>query len=159
MILTVLSIAKVALNQAKSGNNWTPISGKFWTPIDILPIFALANTGIIFDANSISTLVNIGSLGIVLGLLVGKPLGVAFACYLAVKQGICQLPLDVNWQQIVGAGMLGGIGFTVSIFITNLAFYENIALINAAKMAILLASLGSALLGFAWLSVNARHSQ
>ena len=119
--------------------------------IIILPIFALANTGVIFDANSIPELISISSLGIVFGLLVGKPLGVSLTCYLAVKKGICQLPIDVNWWHIIGAGMLGGIGFTMSIFITNLAFANNSALINSAKMAILSASLGSALLGFLWL--------
>ena len=119
--------------------------------IIILPIFALANTGVIFDANSIPELISISSLGIMFGLLVGKPLGVSLTCYLAVKKGICQLPIDVNWWHIIGAGMLGGIGFTMSIFITNLAFANNSALINSAKMAILSASLGSALLGFIWL--------
>ena len=119
--------------------------------IIILPIFALANTGVIFDANSIPELISISSLGIVFGLLVGKPLGVSLTCYLAVKKGICQLPIDVNWWHIIGAGMLGGIGFTMSIFITNLAFANNSALINSAKMAILSASLGSAILGFIWL--------
>ena len=119
--------------------------------IIILPIFALANTGVIFDANSIPELISISSLGIVFGLLVGKPLGVSLTCYLAVKKGICQLPIDVNWWHIIGAGMLGGIGFTMSIFITNLAFADNSALINSAKMAILSASLGSAILGFIWL--------
>ena len=119
--------------------------------IIILPIFALANTGVIFDANSIPELISISSLGIMFGLLVGKPLGVSLTCYLAVKKGICQLPIDVNWWHIIGAGMLGGIGFTMSIFITNLAFANNSALINSAKMAILSASLGSAILGFIWL--------
>ena len=119
--------------------------------IIILPIFALANTGVIFDANSIPELISISSLGIMFGLLVGKPLGVSLTCYLAVKKGICQLPIDVNWWHIIGAGMLGGIGFTMSTFITNLAFANNSALINSAKMAILSASLGSAILGFIWL--------
>ena len=119
--------------------------------IIILPIFALANTGVIFDANSIPELISISSLGIMFGLLVGKPLGVSLTCYLAVKKGICQLPIDVNWWHIIGAGMLGGIGFTMSIFITNLAFANNSALINSAKMTILSASLGSAILGFIWL--------
>ena len=119
--------------------------------IIILPIFALANTGVIFDANSIPELISISSLGIMFGLIVGKPLGVSLTCYLAVKKGICQLPIDVNWWHIIGAGILGGIGFTMSIFITNLAFANNSALINSAKMAILSASLGSAILGFIWL--------
>ncbi|MDI1297546.1 Na+/H+ antiporter NhaA [Methylotenera sp.] len=116
----------------------------------ILPIFALANTGITIEAGWMNELMSTNSLGIGLGLIVGKPLGVGLFCFLAVMAGICRLPSDLKWLHIIGAGILGGIGFTMSIFITNLAFPASVETINAAKMAILLASLSAGLLGFIW---------
>jgi Na+:H+ antiporter, NhaA family len=86
----------------------------------ILPLFALANTGIIIGADSINALSNINELGIMSGLVIGKPVGIFVFCFVAVAFGICRLPLDLNWKHVLGAGMLGGIGFTMSIFITNL---------------------------------------
>ncbi|MGQ0657549.1 MAG: Na+/H+ antiporter NhaA [Chromatiales bacterium] len=119
----------------------------------ILPIFALANTAIFVGADWMQNLTSANSLGIVAGLVVGKPLGVTLLCFVAVASGICRLPLDLNWRHIVGAGILGGIGFTMSIFITNLAFAGNTAAIIASKMAVLLASLTAGTLGFLWLMV------
>lgn len=118
----------------------------------ILPIFALANTGVIVSEGWQHSLLNdANALGITLGLVLGKPLGVMMMCALAVRLGVCQLPADLRWPHIMGAGLLGGIGFTMSIFITNLAFAGNAATINEAKMAILLASLSAGVLGYAWL--------
>jgi len=117
----------------------------------ILPIFALANTGITFDSNWLSGLTSLNGLGIVMGLILGKPIGIVLLCYLAVLVGICQLPSDLKWVHITGAGMLGGIGFTMSIFITNLAFIGSLEVINTSKMSILLASLTAGVLGFLWL--------
>lgn len=117
----------------------------------ILPIFALANTGVLLSGDWIQTLASANSLGIVAGLIVGKPLGVMFFCFVAVAGGICRLPTDLNWRHIFGAGILGGIGFTMSIFITNLAFAGNAEAINASKMAILSASLAAGVIGFIWL--------
>jgi len=117
----------------------------------ILPIFALANTGITFDSNWLSGLTSLNGLGIVMGLILGKPIGIVLLCYLAVLVGICQLPSDLKWTHITGAGMLGGIGFTMSIFITNLAFLGSHEVINTSKMSILLASLTAGVLGFFWL--------
>jgi NhaA family Na+:H+ antiporter len=116
----------------------------------VLPLFALANTGVTIDTAALATLASANSLGIVLGLVAGKPIGVGLACLVAVKLGASTLPDGVRWSHIVGAGMLGGIGFTMSIFITNLAFAEG-ALVNASKLAILAASLLAATLGAAWL--------
>jgi Na+:H+ antiporter, NhaA family len=116
----------------------------------VLPLFALANTGVNVDPAALATLASANSLGIVLGLVAGKPLGVGLACLLAVKLGASSLPEGVRWDHIVGAGLLGGIGFTMSIFITNLAFAES-ALVNSSKLAILAASLLAAILGAAWL--------
>ena len=116
----------------------------------ILPIFALANTGITLGAGWLSGLSSANSLGIILGLVLGKPLGVTLFCFLAVALGICRLPADLKWLHIVGAGILGGIGFTMSIFITNLAFVGSLDIINAAKMSILLASLLAGFVGYLW---------
>jgi NhaA family Na+:H+ antiporter len=116
----------------------------------ILPIFALANTCIAVHAEWMQDLTSMNSLGIAAGLIVGKPLGVTLLCIVAVASGICRLPLDLNWRHVLGAGILGGIGFTMSIFITNLAFAGNPEAINASKMAILSASLAAGILGFLW---------
>ena len=117
----------------------------------ILPLFALANTAILIGTDWMQNLASMNSLGIVAGLIVGKPLGVTLLCFAAVASGLCRLPPDLNWRHICGAGILGGIGFTMSIFITNLAFDGNEAVINASKMAIVLASLIAGAIGFLWL--------
>lgn len=117
----------------------------------ILPIFALANTGIIIGSGWTQDILSANSLGIFAGLVIGKPLGITLISFLAVALGLCRLPLDLNWKHIFGAGLLGGIGFTMSIFITNLAFPGAQNEINASKLAILLASLSAGILGFLWL--------
>jgi len=117
----------------------------------VLPIFALANTGVVVGADWLNGLTSANSMGIAAGLIAGKPLGVTLFCVVAVALGICRLPPDLKWPHIIGAGMLGGIGFTMSIFITNLAFAGNPETINTAKMAILLASLMAGIFGFLWL--------
>ena len=119
----------------------------------ILPIFALANTGILIGADWYQSLSSANSSGIILGLVAGKPVGITLLSFIAVAFGICRLPLDLNWKHIFGAGLLGGIGFTMSIFITNLAFTGNAAVINASKMAILFASLTAGTIGFLWLKL------
>jgi len=96
-------------------------------------------------------LTNANSVGIAAGLIAGKPLGVTLLCFVAVASGICRLPSDFKWSHMIGAGILGGIGFTMSIFITNLAFSGNPETINASKIAILLASLVAGVFGFLWL--------
>ena len=117
----------------------------------ILPIFALANTAILIGPDWMENLTYANSIGIIAGLLIGKPLGVTLLCFVAVTSGLCRLPSDLTWRHVVGAGILGGIGFTMSIFITGLAFTGNAAAINASKMAILVASLVAGSLGFLWL--------
>ena len=119
----------------------------------ILPIFALANTGIIIGADWFQSLFSSNSLGVISGLTLGKPIGITLLSFIAVSVGICRLPLDLNWRHIFGAGLLGGIGFTMSIFITNLAFVGEANVINASKMAILLASLAAGIMGFLWLKL------
>jgi len=113
----------------------------------IVPIFAFANTGIIFSGNLADTLTTNNSLGIIAGLLIGKPLGILLLCFIAIKLRLAKLPEEVNWMQLAGAGVLAGIGFTMSIFITLLAF-EEVALIQQSKIAILFSSLFAGVIGF-----------
>jgi NhaA family Na+:H+ antiporter len=120
----------------------------------IMPVFALANTGIIIGAGWLNELASPNSLGIIVGLFGGKVFGITIATFVAVKLGICRLPYYLKWKHIIGAGFLAGIGFTMSIFITNLAFAsfpDSEALINSSKMAILLASIMSGIVGYVWL--------
>jgi NhaA family Na+:H+ antiporter len=113
----------------------------------IMPLFALANTGIALTGNWIEGLATANSLGILAGLFVGKPLGIALFSFLAVKLGLSQLPSDVSWKHIIGAGFLGGIGFTMSIFITLLAF-SSPEIVQSSKISILLSSLLAGAVGF-----------
>lgn len=113
----------------------------------ILPIFALANTAIILSGDIGLTLTENYSIGIAAGLIVGKPLGIFLLTFLAVTFGLCKLPDDLHWKSILGVGFLGGIGFTMSIFITLLAF-DNETIINNSKFVILISSLIAGLIGF-----------
>jgi len=124
----------------------------------IVPVFALANTGVVLGADWMRGLTDPNSVGIMLGLVLGKPIGVSVVAFLAVSAGLCRLPAEVSWRHIVGAGMLGGIGFTMSIFITNLAFAGEPAIANGSKLAILVASVTSGTLGFVWLRFAGRPS-
>lgn len=118
----------------------------------ILPIFALANTGVILSADWASQFLQTNSLGIMTGLILGKPLGIYLSSYLAVSHRVCQLPEGLNWNHIFGVGLVAGIGFTMSIFITNLAFPAQTDLINASKIAIFSASLIAGTFGYLWLA-------
>jgi Na+:H+ antiporter, NhaA family len=118
----------------------------------ILPAFALANTGLIIESNWSSELTSAGSLGIIAGLIIGKPLGIFVFSFAATVSGLCALPSGLRWKDLIGAGFLGGIGFTMSIFITLLAF-QDAHVINSAKIAILIASLAAGILGFILLRV------
>lgn len=116
----------------------------------ILPVFALANTCIVLGDDMVAGLTQNSSIGIMAGLIVGKPLGITLFSLLGVGLGVCALPSDLKWKNILGAGMLGGIGFTMSIFITLLAFNDAI-IIDHSKIAILMASTVSGAIGFGWL--------
>jgi len=113
----------------------------------IMPLFALANTAIALTGNWIEGLATSNGLGIFAGLFFGKPLGIALFSLLAVKFGLSQLPSDVSWRHIIGAGFLGGIGFTMSIFITLLAF-GNLEIVQSSKISILLSSFLAGAVGF-----------
>lgn len=118
----------------------------------ILPIFALANTSIVIQSNWISDLNSPASIGIFAGLVLGKPIGVILMCGLAILLGICKLPGELTWKYLIGAGILAGIGFTMSIFITLLAFRDP-AFIAAAKITIMISSLLAAFIGLIWLKI------
>ena len=118
----------------------------------ILPIFALANTAIIINGNLSQTITENYSLGIASGLIIGKPIGIFLFTLLGVIFGICKLPQDVNWKSIFGVGLLGGIGFTMSIFVTLLA-YDNELIINNSKLIILISSLIAGILGLITLNI------
>jgi NhaA family Na+:H+ antiporter len=113
----------------------------------IMPLFALANTGIALSGNWVEGITTSNSLGIFAGLFVGKPLGIALFSFVAIKIGLSQLPNSVSWKHIIGAGFLGGIGFTMSIFITLLAF-SNPEIVQSSKISILLSSLLAGAVGF-----------
>jgi NhaA family Na+:H+ antiporter len=122
----------------------------------ILPIFALANTAIIMNGNLAEVVTENYSLGVALGLVVGKPIGIFLLTFLTVKIGWCTLPSDMNWKSVLGVGFLGGIGFTMSIFITLLAF-DNPVIINNTKLIIVLSSLIAGVIGFLFLKVTLKQ--
>ncbi len=120
----------------------------------IMPLFALANTNITFEKGMISGLISPLALGIILGLFAGKTIGVSLLSFIAVKLKLAKLPTAANWKHVIGVGMLAGIGFTMSIFISILSF-SNPKHIVTAKFAILCTSVFSGLAGFFFLkSVN-----
>ncbi len=116
----------------------------------IMPLFAFANAGVKVESNFLELLVQPVGLGIILGLIIGKSVGISLISRLVVWLRIAQLPVGANWPQVYGAAMLAGIGFTMSLFISELAFTHDI-LVEEAKMAILVASLLSATLGLLFL--------
>ncbi|QHE76558.1 Na+/H+ antiporter NhaA [Hydrogenophaga sp. PBL-H3] len=130
-----------------------------WVAFGVMPLFALANAGVTFDGVDLSQgAAQAVTVGVVLALVLGKPLGVIGASWLAVRLGWCRLPPGVNWPGVCLVGLLAGIGFTMSIFIATLAFDEA-NLLNAAKLGVLLASLVAAVLGLAWGFWQARHAR
>ncbi len=122
------------------------------TPVNfvIIPLFALANTCVVFGWDKFNGAFNPMMLGIALGLFLGKPVGIFLFSYIAVKLKWAKLPDKVNWTLLIGAGLLGGIGFTMSIFITMLAFNMP-EMVNAAKMTIVVSSFMAGISGFIWL--------
>lgn len=125
-----------------------------WIAFGLLPVFAFANAGLSLKGiNVASVLAQPLTIGIALGLLVGKPVGVALFSFLAVKTNIAVLPAGVRWSHIIGAGMLGGIGFTMSLFVSNLSFVSP-DLLNYSKLGILLGSILAAAAGLLFLTYD-----
>jgi NhaA family Na+:H+ antiporter len=118
-----------------------------WAAFAIIPIFALANAGIEIHGGVMDNLSDPAAIGIILGLFIGKPLGIILLCWFACTIKVASLPRGVSWRHILGAGMLGGIGFTMAIFIANLAYANSQAHLEHAKLAILVASALSAVGG------------
>ena len=116
-------------------------------------MFAAANTCIAVGDSWQNGLGQTNSLGIIAGLVIGKPFGIWLFSFIGVGLGLCVLPTDLKWKNIIGAGFLGGIGFTMSIFITLLAF-ESTVTINNSKIAILIASLIAGTIGFIFLKLT-----
>lgn len=124
----------------------------------IMPVFALANTAIIIPAGGIGILNGALPWGIMLGLFIGKPLGIVLATWAMVKTKLAELPSGINWRKMFGAGMLAGIGFTMSIFIASLAF-ENHQLQDISKIAVLASSFAAMILGFFWLYTGVKWEE
>jgi NhaA family Na+:H+ antiporter len=123
-----------------------------WSAFVVMPVFAFANAGVAIDPTALSDPLALRvSLGVALGLLVGKPLGVTLVCWLAVRAGVAALPGGVGWAALLGAGILAGIGFTMALFITALAF-EDPALAAASKLGVMAASVLATAGGVAWLA-------
>jgi len=112
-----------------------------------MPIFALANAGVNFSGNVSTALVHPVTIGVVVGLIVGKQIGIFFFAWISVRSGIAVMPTGVNWRQIYGTSWLGGIGFTMALFIAHLAF-EGLPLLFMAKIGILIASFIAGVVGW-----------
>ena len=120
----------------------------------IMPLFAFANAGVSLEGLSFASLLNKVPLGILLGLFVGKQLGVFVFSYVSIKLKIAQMPNNSNWIKLYGVGILTGIGFTMSLFVGNLAFVDNIQYMDGVKIGVLTGSLLSTLIGYFLLLVS-----
>ena len=127
-----------------------------WVTYLILPIFALANAGVPLGGADGLALLNPVSLGIILGLVLGKPIGVAAFAWLAARSGLAEKPLDISWRQFLSASVLAGIGFTISIFIAQAAFNDP-RLLSNAKIGILAGSIIAAGIGWGLLYLTSPH--
>ena len=125
-----------------------------WVAFAIMPLFALANAGVPMDVGAMTHPV---AWSVAIGLIVGKPLGIALFSWIAVTVGLAKLPTGVNWKTVAGAGMLAGIGFTMSLFIASLALEQD--LLSAGKIGTLLGSSISAMLGIGTLSLVLPRSE
>ena len=127
-----------------------------WSSFVILPLFALANAGVMVTADAFGGALTTGlGLGIVLGLVVGKVLGIVFAARIAVATGAAELPEGVSWRAVTGMAATAGIGFTVALFVAELAFASDPMLLEEAKVAVLIGSAAALALGQAVLRIGA----
>jgi len=124
-----------------------------WISYLILPIFALANAGVSLQADALENAISPVSLGITLGLVLGKPLGISLFSWLAVRSGLAEKPPDISWPQLISSSFLAGIGFTMSLFIANSAFGHT-SLLATSKIGILIASILAAVLGWVLLQIT-----
>src|SRR5690606_35953782 len=124
----------------------------------IVPLFAIANTAITFQSEMIGGLTSNMGLGIMVGLFVGKTIGIFTTSFLCIKSGLAQLPDKATWSHIAGVGMLGGIGFTMSIFVSILSFNDPLH-VEEAKLAVLVGSLISGSCGYFFLKMLSKRQQ
>ncbi len=128
-----------------------------WVTYAILPLFAFANAGVTLGGGKMAALaLNTVTVGIIIGLFLGKQIGIFTFSFLAVKSGLARLPNGVGWRQLYGVAILGGIGFTMSLFIAALAFHGDKALLDAAKTGIIYASVISAVIGYLFLKLQTK---
>jgi NhaA family Na+:H+ antiporter len=127
-----------------------------WVTVVVMPVFALANAGVTLHGEVVTMLLNPVALGVCLGLLVGKPVGILLSAWLAIRGGLASMPEGVSWPHLGAVGVLAGIGFTMSLFIAGLAFPQG-PLLMAAKEGILIASTVAGLTG--WLLLKRIHAK
>ena len=158
-IAGVLLAIFIPHEKTKQGSLLTCAESKLhpWVAYLIMPLFALTNAGVYLGDVSLASLSNPVPLGIMSGLFFGKQIGVFFTTFLLIKMGYARLPSESNWIQMYGIALLTGIGFTMAMFINFLAFDTDIY-INQAKIAILIASFASAVLGYILLNVKSSRN-
>jgi NhaA family Na+:H+ antiporter len=158
LALTVPARPQIELSYEEAETPLQRFEHKFhpWVTFAIMPIFALANAGVVMGENFGVNLTTPTALGIICGLVIGKQIGITLFSWISVKVGLAELPSSVTWKHIYGIGLLGGIGFTMSLFIANLAFADE-HLLNISKTAVLLASLIAGCIGFFVLRFIATH--
>lgn len=117
-----------------------------WVAFGIMPLFALSNAGIVIGSDFFSSIINPVSIGVAAGLLIGKFIGILLFCWIMIKLGWATLPEQATWSHLIGVALLAGIGFTMSLFISGLAF-RNPAFVDQAKYGILIASVTAGVLG------------
>jgi NhaA family Na+:H+ antiporter len=125
-----------------------------WVTYFILPVFALANAGVVLSSETLNPFTNTVSTGVMLGLLIGKPLGIMAAVWLVVRLKLGNMPTGVNFKQMTGVAILCGIGFTMSIFVSDLAMAGHTDLLSSAKAAVIFTSAAMAIIGWAWLKLT-----
>lgn len=129
-----------------------------WVNFGVLPLFALTNADVRFVGGALGEVWADPALyGVFFGLLLGKPVGIMFFSFIAIKLNLASLPDNTHWIQMLGAGILGGVGFTMAIFVANLA-YDSDTIITTAKLAILCASASAGIIGFVFLWIQAKRN-
>jgi NhaA family Na+:H+ antiporter len=154
-VLTALAIPARAGAKAGTASPLHKLEHALLRPVNfvIVPLFALSNTNIHFESGMLADLLSPIGIGIMAGLIIGKPAGIVVVAWLSVRTGLSQLPANARWRHMLGLGLLGGIGFTMSIFISLLSFNDQ-SLVSVAKFAILISSIVAAIGGYLLLSFS-----
>jgi NhaA family Na+:H+ antiporter len=156
-------MTSIAENLEKSSSAMQPPQQRMehrlapWVTFGVIPLFAMANAGLDLSAIPFrEVIIQPVTMGVFLGLVLGKFFGITGFAWLAVKLGLAKLTGGVQWRHILGAAWLGGIGFTMSLFVGQLAFADQSSLFEQAKLGIIMASMISAIIGLTWLYLTAR---